>query len=275
MTEYKFDKLEECREGEVIYYKSKNIAVPHGFSTRHGGVSTPPHLASMNLGRNLGDDPEAVRENYARICRATGTPSSGLVYTNQIHSAIVEYVTEGDRGKTFECDALVTDRPGVTLSVRTADCVPILFWAPLDPADSGEPMSVGVVGACHAGWRGTVARIQQNTLGRMAALGAEVKNIRCAVGAAINFCCYAVGEDFRNAVCDALGNEMTNEFVRMHEGQLHADLIAMNCRLLLEAGVEPQNISVSQDCTCCQPDRFFSHRATQGKRGVMAALISL
>jgi len=275
MTEHNFKGLEECCLGEVIFYKSPQIAVPHGFSTRFGGVSTPPHLASMNLGRNLDDDPEAVRENYLRICRATGTPSSGLVYTKQIHSAIVEYVTEGDRGKTFECDALVTDRPGVTLSVRTADCVPILFWAPLDPADSGEPMGDGVVGACHAGWRGTVARIQQNTLGRMAALGAEVKSIRCAIGAAINFCCYAVGEDFRDAVRDALGSEMTDRFVRMHKGQFHADLIAMNYALLLESGVRAENIAVSRDCTCCQPDKFFSHRASQGKRGVMAALISL
>ena len=68
---------------------------------------------------------------------------------------------------------------------------------------------------------------------------------------------------------------MTDEFVYMHEGQLHADLIGMNCRLLLESGVEAENISVSRQCTCCQPDRFFSHRASNGKRGVMAALISL
>lgn len=267
--------LRECRTGDLVYYKSDSIAVPHGFSTRYGGVSTPPHLASMNLGMNLGDDPESVRENYRRICGAIGAPQSGIVYTKQIHSAIVEYVTEGERQKTLECDGLVTDRAGVTLSVRTADCVPILFWAPLDFADSGEPAPVGVIGACHAGWRGTAARIQQNTLGRMAALGADMSRVRCAVGAAINFCCYEVGEDFRDAVCEMLGEAMTSQFVRMHNGSLHADLIGMNCRLLLECGVRPENIAVSQSCTCCSPDRFFSHRASHGKRGVMAALISL
>ncbi len=270
-----FDDLQECQRDGVVFYRSPLIGVPHGFSTRIGGVSTPPHLASMNLGWNLGDDEKSVRENYRRICRAAGVAQSGLVYTKQIHSAIVEYVTEGDRATTLECDALVTDRPGVTLSVKTADCVPILFHAPLDDRGTGEPVSAGVVGACHAGWRGTVARIQQNTLGRMMSLGADIKDIRCAVGAAINFCCYAVGEDFRDTVADALGEEMTSEFVREHDGQLHADLIAMNVRLLLEAGVRPSNISVSRECTCCRPDRFFSHRASEGKRGVMAAVISL
>lgn len=267
--------LQECQSGEVVYYKSPQIEVPHGFSTRIGGVSAPPHLASMNLGRNLGDDPESVRENYLRICRAVGTPSSSLIYTKQIHSSIVEYVTEGDRAKTFECDALVTDRPGVTLSIRTADCVPILFWAPLDDGGTGEPMSEGVIGACHAGWKGTVSRIQQNTVGRMAALGANVKDIRCAIGAAIHFCCYEVGEDFRESVAQAIGEKFANEFVRVHDGRLHADIVGMNVRLLLEEGIDPAKIAVSDECTCCRPDRFFSHRASRGKRGVMAALISL
>ncbi len=270
-----FDDLIECHSEGVVFYKSPLIEVPHGFSTRIGGVSTPPHLASMNLGWNLGDEEASVRENYRRICRAAGVAQSGLVYTKQIHSSIVEYVTEADRSRTLECDALVTDRPGVTLSVKTADCVPILFYAPVSDHGSGEPMSHGVVGACHAGWRGTVARIQQNTLARMISLGADIRDIRCAVGAAINFCCYRVGGDFRDAVVGALGEEMTSKFVREHDGALHADLIAMNLHLLLEAGILPENVSVSRECTCCRPDRFFSHRASEGKRGVMAALISL
>lgn len=270
-----YKDLIERNHGETVFFASPEIKVPHGFSTRKGGVSTPPHLASMNLGWNLDDDAQAVRENYRRISAAAGTPQSGLVYTKQIHSAIVEYVTEADRGKTFECDALVTDRPGVTLSVRTADCVPILFWAPVSDKGSGEPMPEGVVGACHAGWRGTVARIQQNTLGRMVALGADIADIRCAVGAAIHSCCYEVGGDFRDAVADALGKEMTSRFVYEENGALRADLIAMNVALLLECGISPSNIAVSSRCTCCEPDLFFSHRASKGKRGVMAALISL
>ncbi|MBQ4054229.1 MAG: peptidoglycan editing factor PgeF [Clostridia bacterium] len=270
-----FKDLKQFEHGDTVYFADPDIAVPHGFSTRKGGVSTPPHLASMNLGWNLDDDPDSVRENYRRICQATKTPQSGLVYTKQIHSAVVEYVTEADRGKTFECDGLVTDRPGVTLSIRTADCVPILFWAPVDDKGSGEPMPDGVVGACHAGWRGTVARIQQNTVGRMVALGADVGDIRCAVGAAIHSCCYEVGGDFRDAVADALGEEMTSRFVYEENGALRADLIAMNVALLLECGIPASHISVSSRCTCCESELFFSHRASKGKRGVMAALISL
>ena len=270
-----FKDLAECKHGQTVFFTSPDIKVPHGFSTRMGGVSTPPHLASMNLGWNLDDNTQSVRENYRRISAAAGTPQSGLVYMKQIHSATVEYVTEADRGKTLECDALVTDRPGVTLSVRTADCVPILFWAPVSDKGSGEPMPEGVVGACHAGWRGTVARIQQNTLGRMVALGAEIKDIRCAVGAAIHSCCYEVGSDFRAAVADALGEEAAARFVYEENGVLRADLIAMNVALLLECGILPDNIAVSSRCTCCESDLFFSHRASKGRRGVMAALISL
>ena len=150
--------------------------------------------------------------------------------------------------------------------MRTADCVPILFWSP-----------DGVIGACHAGWRGTVAGIQQITVRKMAERGAKPEDIRCAVGASIRFCCYEVGEDFVGAIVASPCGGVCGKYVYPPEGggKPHADLVGMNVELLKLAGVREENIAVSGDCTCCKPDVYFSHRASGGKRGVMAAIIEM
>lgn len=249
------------RENEgVVYFATGRISAPHGFSTRLGGVSKAPHLAQMNLGKNLGDDPLALEENYRRIARAIGFDVENIVYTNQIHSATVLTVGRNDIGKTYDCDGFVTAEKGVVLAVRTADCVPILFYDP----------EKDVIGAVHAGWRGTVDRIQQNCVSAMRDLGSKPENIRVAIGACIHKCCYKVGEDFYNTLCQKLGKTMTDRYV---SADMYADLVGLNIELLNEIGVS--DIAVSQDCTCCKNDLYFSHRASQGKRGVMSAFISL
>ena len=257
-------ELTAAEKNGALYYFDKSIKTPHGFSTRSGGVSTRPHLAAMNMGRNLDDDPAAVEENYRRFCAIIGVDPATVVYTKQIHSADVVTVGAADAGKTFTCDALVTAEPGAAVSVRTADCVPILMWSPC-----------GVAAACHAGWRGTVAGIQQNTVRRMAELGAPPESVFCAVGTAIRACCYEVGEDFAAEVARQAGEDVAERFIDREGGSLHADIVGMNVELLLRAGIPPENIAVSGECTCCRPDVFFSHRASGGKRGVMAAIISL
>ena len=156
-----YKDLERREKDGVVWYVSPDIKAPHGFSTRLGGVSVIPHLAAMNLGRKLGDDPDAVEENYRRFCAAAGIDKNALVYTDQVHSPDVVTVTAADAGRVITCDGLVTRSPGTAVSVRTADCVPILFWSP-----------AGVIGACHAGWRGTVSGVQINTVRAMEALGA-------------------------------------------------------------------------------------------------------
>lgn len=244
----------------VIYFRSDKISVPHGFSTRLGGVSKEPHLAEMNLGRNLGDDPSAVEENYRRMAEAIGFGADSIVFTNQIHSAAVLTVGNEDIGKTYDCDGFVTAERGVTLAVRTADCVPILFC----------DHKAGVIGAVHAGWRGTVDKIQQNCIRAMCELGASPENICAAIGACIHKCCYKVGEDFYEALCRKLGKEMTDRYV---SEDMYADLVGLNVELLNEAGVI--DITASEDCTCCKSELYFSHRASKGKRGVMSAFISL
>ena len=256
--------LERVEKNGIVYYRDPAIKAPHGFSTRSGGVSTRPHLAAMNMGRNLGDDPAAVEENYRRFCAVIGVEASSLVYTKQIHSADVVTVGAADAGATFTCDALVTTQRGVAVSVRTADCVPILMWSP-----------AGVVAACRAGWRGTVAGIQRAAVGRRVELGAPPESIRCAIGAAIHQCCYEVGEDFVSEVRRLAGDAIADRYITQMNGSPHADIVGMNVEMLTQAGVPADNIAVCDRCTCHEPDVFFSHRASGGKRGVMAAIISL
>ncbi|MBR5453636.1 MAG: laccase domain-containing protein, partial [Clostridia bacterium] len=155
------------RDGVKLLVSDK-IKEKHGFSTRVGGVSTLPHTASLNLGYYRGDERETVIENLRRFSSAVDIPLEDFVSVTQIHSSDVRYTTEKDRGggifykADYECDGYVTDRQGVALCVKTADCVPILF-------SSGD----GIVGAVHAGWRGTARSIAAVCVERMVSLGAR------------------------------------------------------------------------------------------------------
>lgn len=252
--------------GALIYAASDTIAVPHGFSTRTGGVSTLDHLATMNFTVNTGDSEANVEENYRVFLSALGLAPETRVSAHQIHSTRVRYVTEADRGTLFDdCDGFVTDRPGVTLVAKTADCVPILF------ADA----NAGVIAAVHAGWRGTVGGIARNAVSEMLRLGASLENVRVAIGACIHDCCFEVQSDFVEAVIAASGGAFADAHIRRKGGSLYADLVGMNCALLAESGIAPAQIDVAADCTCCSPFLYHSHRATGGKRGAMAAAIGL
>lgn len=256
--------IRETNNRGVVYFRSSGITAPHGFSTRLGGVSQVPHLASMNLGKNLGDDPDSVDENYRRMGEAIGFDPQSVVYTNQIHSNIVKYVGTADVGNTYDCDGFVTNERDVTLAIRTADCVPILYYD-----------DIGVIGAVHAGWRGTAGRIQCNAVTQMCTLGASPQNIKVAIGACIHKCCYEVGGDFCRSLNELLGTELTSRHIEKRDGRVYCDLVSLNIELLTSMGVRKENITASQDCTCCRSELYFSHRASKGKRGVMSAFISL
>ena len=186
--------------------------------------------------------------------------------SHQIHSAKVRYVTEADSGSAFDdCDGFVTDRKGVVLIVKTADCVPILL------ADR----QAGVVAALHAGWRGTVNGIAAVGVEKMLRLGADLENIRVAIGACIHECCFEVQQDFVDAVSTIKGADFAEAHIRKREGRRYADLVGMNCAILESAGISRGQIDISADCTCCAPELYHSHRATKGKRGTMAAAIGL
>ena len=241
--------------GALIYSVTDSTRFPHGFSTRSGGVSTLEHLATMNFTTSTGDSEENVSENYRIFLSALGLDPASRISSHQIHSAKVRYVTEADRCRVFDdCDGFVTDRKGVALIVKTADCVPILL------ADQ----QAGVVAALHAGWRGTVNGIATVGVEEMLRLGARLENIRVAIGACIHKCCFEVQQDFVDAVTAIKGAEFANTHIHQREGRLHADLVSMNCAILEDAGIARCQIDVSADCTCCAPELYHSHRATKG-----------
>lgn len=253
-----FDSLE--------YLVAENIAVPHGFTTRLGGVSTG-YLESLNLGANRGDDMANVAENYRRLAAGVGFSLDRLVMTHQVHSDIVRVVTEADclgslSHKDYpECDALVTGTPGVALVVFTADCTPILFHDPV----------TGAVGAVHAGWRGTANGIAAKTVDTMVQkFGCRPENICAAIGPNIGGCCFETDGDVPAAMLDAFGEE-ARDFIRQNGEKYFVDLKELNALWLRRKGIT--NIAISTECTCCAPARFWSHRATKGVRGSQGAVI--
>lgn len=251
------------------YLTSSVLTVPHCFTTRHGGVSIG-YLSSLNLGIHRGDVRANVEKNYEILGNAVGFDPDTLVFTHQTHTAIVAKVGKADCGDglkrevTVERDGLVTNETGVTLIVFSADCTPILLHDPVHHA----------IAAVHSGWRGTASGIVRNAVLRMnAEYGSEPRDIEAAIGPCIGRCCFETHSDVPDAMLDALGDAAMCGITEDGNGKFHVDLKAIN-RLWLElAGVE--KIDVSEDCTACQPDRFWSHRKVGNERGSLAAIIRL
>ena len=272
-------------------YKSGNHTVPliespllqeirglqHGFSTRKGGVSKE-HLSSLNLGFNLGDEREKVLENFRILGSLFEAKPEDFVLTQQTHSINVRRVGRDDRGKGIfrkrdytDVDALMTDEEGVILSAFSADCVPILFY------DKGHR----AIASCHSGWRGTHGRILARVIEAMQReFSSKPEEIYIAIGPSICKNCYEVSEDVGEAFLDAFPalREMTKNaspIERVSEEKFHIDLWELNRIIALECFIPPENISISGYCTMENPDLFFSHRFSQGKRGVQGAFIGL
>ncbi|MGN1024097.1 MAG: peptidoglycan editing factor PgeF [Lachnospiraceae bacterium] len=235
--------------------------VVHGFSTRLGGVSEGP-FASLNLTFSRGDARERVLENYRRLALALGTSPDRFVLTRQVHGTNVIHVTGEDAGKgvTRErdwdgVDGLVTDTPGIVLSVFSADCVPILF---LD-------QKCHAIGACHSGWRGTVDRIGARVVETMQKdFGTDPKDLVCCIGPSICRDCYEIGDDVAERFLEAFPGQESRILENKHNGHWQLDLWAA-CRIvLLEAGVPDAQIHTTDVCTCCNPEILFSHRAASG-----------
>ncbi len=257
--------MESLRIGSLEYIKASEIAVPHCFTTRLGGVSTG-HLSSMNLGMHRGDDPENIARNYQILGNALGFGTDDLVLTQQVHSDTVRRVTRADaRGIDHrqypQCDGLITNDPGTALVVFTADCTPILLWDP----------QTGAVGAAHAGWRGTAADIAGKTVRAMeAAFGCDPKNIRAAIGPNVGVCCFETDREVPDAMVKTFGSSAEKGIIPAGR-KYYVNLKEINALALRRAGLE--HIEVSDQCTMCRPDRFWSHRITGGQRGSQGAII--
>lgn len=252
--------------GQLEYLTAEGITAPHCFTTRLGGVSAG-HLSSLNIGTSRGDDPAKVLENYRILGNALGFDPENVVLSRQTHSDIVHTVTEADRGAGLfgppldSCDALISRVPGIALVVFTADCTPLLFHDPV----------TGAVGAAHAGWRGTVSAIAARTVEAMTReYGSRPEDIRAAIGPNIGLCHFETDADVPDALLAAFGSEM-EPFIHKEGAKFRVDLKQVNAWILRRAGV--RRVEISDECTMCRPDRFWSHRVTQGQRGSQGAII--
>jgi hypothetical protein len=268
----------------------------HGFSTRRGGLSRAycPDDApgELNLGFTASDNREAVAQNRRLLAEAiTGSSNTPLISLRQVHSSVLRLAASSDAfsAQPNKGDGMMTNTPGLLLAVQTADCIPVLL------ADR----RLRVVGAFHAGWRGTVKRIVESGVGRMRLeYGSRPEDLVAAIGPGVGTCCYAVGEEVFSSF-ESQFSYFADLFIEVYDSDpvrtkypmlfltqrapghspigpsLHLDLIEANRRQLLDAGLSARSIKVVGGCTSCQRELFFSHRSSKGHAGRMMAVIGI
>jgi YfiH family protein len=273
---------------QIQLLRSETLDFPwlvHSFSTRVGGVSRG---GTLNLGFTKNDSRAAVERNRNLFLKATGAEGLKSVSMRQIHSDIIHHISDIPISPLVG-DGVITNTPGLLLSIQTADCLPILLADPKKRA----------VGAFHAGWRGTLARVVEKGIGEMRRhFSSNPRDLRAAIGPGIHKCCYQVGPEVREvfhprfAYSDELFREQRESDV-VHEkypllfmnarapghgpdqSKLYLDLVAANTRQLLDTGVLAKNISVSPLCTSCRADLLFSYRAEKGGTGRLMGVIGI
>ncbi|MFD1329560.1 peptidoglycan editing factor PgeF [Mycoplana ramosa] len=228
--------------------RSTGSSVLHGFFTRRGGVSDGIY-AGLNVGLGSADDRERVIENRARVGQWFGAIPDRLATVHQVHSPDVVTVDENFSGERPTADALVTATPGLVIGVLTADCGPVLFADP----------DAGVIGAAHAGWKGALAGVLENTVAAMEKLGASRSRIVAGLGPSISRRHYEVGPEFVERFLGT--NPAYAEFFSPSERQGHAmfDLPGLTLKRLAEAGIEAENLDI---CTYPAEADYFSYRRT-------------
>ncbi|MBO4723674.1 MAG: peptidoglycan editing factor PgeF [Muribaculaceae bacterium] len=226
--------------------------------TQRGEVNAANSYSQWNLCHYTGDEAQHVFESRLKLCQQLGIDYDHLIMPRQVHSCRVtafdeKLVASPSRIRKLmldDVDALVTTVPGVCIGVNTADCVPIALTDPTN----------GVIAIAHAGWRGTVGRIAEDTVKVMEAVGAKISNILATMGVSICQECFEVGDEVVKAFEDA-GFDMS---LIMHRnastGKAHINLQEANRQVLIAAGVPPSNITLPEHCSRCESDRYFSAR---------------
>ncbi len=265
----------------------------HGFSTRAGGESNVAGGTALNLGYTGWDSRAAVDANRKKFATAVGARDWPFATLRQIHSDLIRAMNlpaAGPSAQPLHGDAMFASTPRFLLAVQTADCVPILL------ADRKRR----AVAAVHAGWRGTLARIAQKTLGRMRMeFGTRPRDVVAVLGPAIDGCCYEVGPEVAQAFAAkfaAAAEWFEGPFERLAWGEepnplpwltmmppghvpppprVHLDLRAANRWQLLDAGVPASQIAASELCTRCNAELFFSYRREGNKTGRLMAVIGI
>jgi YfiH family protein len=237
------------RRKDTIEYITSSLldshkGITHSFLTRKGGISSHP-FDSLNFSSHEGDRLENIQENKKLVAQAFGFSLSSLITLNQVHGNDVIVIDAPPLNRQFEGDAMITNQKGLTLGILTADCLPILM------KDSSE----GIIGAVHAGWKGTSLRIVQEALISMEHFfGVQAYDVTVVLGPSIGVCCYEVDNKVLKHMRKNLPREMAPPSKRM------LDLIDINRKLLLEMGVKDDSIECLNFCTACREDLFFSYR---------------
>jgi YfiH family protein len=257
----------ETGESQPIYYQFEtwqNAPLKHGVFTRLGGVSQAP-WGSLNVGGTVGDDLQAVVENHARMYAAVGVDGREACTTWQVHSAdtVMANGPMPNRKWLARADGIITNKVGLPLAMRFADCVPILFYDPVQY----------VIGLAHAGWRGTVQGAAVSTLYAMRdAYGSHPPNVLAGIGPSIGPEHYQVGPEVVEEVENYFGT--SDGLIRwVDDGSAYLNLWEANRLALARAGVE--KIEVAEICTAQNTHEFFSHRAEKGRTGRFGAVIAL
>ncbi|MEA3363365.1 MAG: peptidoglycan editing factor PgeF [Thermodesulfobacteriota bacterium] len=258
------------RQGKISYLQPTQLAAGliAGFSTRHGGVSRPPYN-SLNMGLGTNDLLANVEGNRTTFTRAFNLSPHQLLTVKQVHGDDLLLIDESNPDLshflTVEVDAIVTNQPGIMIGILTADCFPLLIWH--------EKKKIAA--AIHAGWRGAanglIAKVVQTIHNNFDCPAAE---LQVAIGPGIGAHTYEVDRPVRDAFRQGSGywNEISKE-TKLGHWQLD---IPLSCQLQLEnSGVKPQNIEIAEQCTCCHPELFFSHRRDNGVCGRQIAFIQL
>jgi len=228
----------------------KNIT--HAFTTKDSG----------NLAFHVGDDILHVETNHELLASALNYKKHSLIHMKQIHSSLVHAITDNDNfSNPQSCDALVTNRKNTPLMVMVADCSPILFY------DAKKE----VIAVAHAGRQGAFKNIVQNVIDTMKSeFDSDVDNLHISVGASISKCCYEVGEEIYTEA-KTLHVEYA---IDIKENSYYLDISKILKKQLLDAGIKKENIEITQECTSCLSNKYFSYRA-QGVTGRFCGLIFL
>ena len=250
---------------EYFTFSSLNQAgLIHAVFTRKGGVSQSP-WDSLNVGSTVGDDPAHVIENRRRSFAAMGRNLDTLYDVWQVHSADVVCTDLPRPPETphLKADAIITNKVGVTLFMRFADCVPILLF---DPTRK-------VISLVHAGWQGTVKKVGLKAVEAMRQnYGCDPGNILAAIGPSICVKHYPVGNEVVNGIKDALGEEAA-EVCHYQDAQAFLDLWQSNAIILRQSGVI--NIEIAEHCTAGDKEKWYSHRGENGRTGRFGVMIAL
>ncbi len=260
MSYLTFPALEECN------------LVEHLFTTRLGGVSEGIY-ASMNLSFSRGDKEEHVLENYRRVAKVLGCGVEDMVATRQTHTTNIRLVTSKDKGKGVisptdyeDIDGFITNEPGIVLAAFYADCVPLYF---VDVENKA-------IGLAHSGWRGTIGGMGACMVEAMKEhFNSKPENILTAIGPSICKDCYEVDLPVAQQFVSQLGEQAGVLTAGREEGKYQLDLWRANEIILQRAHIPAENISVTDICTCHNPQYLFSHRASKGKRGNLGAFLML